>query len=650
MKKNSDKRLRVRIMVALGIFAFFFGVVFFRAFELQVVEGKALERKAKLQHERNVTIQSKRGGIFDRNLEEFAVSFEVDSVFAHPTMVEDSYRVTQALATALSIDRREIIRRINTESPFVWIKRQIDLNARQKAAVKELEGVGTLKESRRFYTNRSIGANLIGFTGIDSNGLEGIELYYDEYLKGESVTIKAQRDARGKLLLYKDVRGPVEGMDVVTTIDKTIQYIAEKAVKKAVDEHGAKGASAVVMDPSTGEVLAMATLPTFDPNNPRAYTPKDWRNRAITDIFEPGSTLKAFLLSGALEEGVVRPDDVFYCENGKYAVKDRVFHDVKKHGYLTVKDIIKHSSNIGAAKIGEKFGKRNLYRYLRAFGFGEKTGIDLTGEVSGMLPHYSRWSDVSVDTISFGQGISVTQIQLAAAASAIANGGFLMKPRVVKYIRNNEGAVVSDFYPVISRRVISEDTARRVADMLSRVTEEGGTGTRAAVGNGFKVAGKTGTAQKPDLLRGGYAKGKYVASFMGFLPADNPKLTIVVSIDEPAGDYKGGIIAAPVFAEIARESLAYLGVFKNGFSPADKKSGKVVTAAADKDESANEDFIMEEGKKVPDFTGKPLRTVLRFAEEMSLSVEVKGSGRAIRQTPLPGTAVPRDGAIQVVFR
>ncbi|MBI5599853.1 MAG: transpeptidase family protein [Deltaproteobacteria bacterium] len=674
LTKEPRDRLKSRIRFVFAVFIFSFGMIFLRAFQLQVVRGEALEAKAKLQHERTVKVPSKRGGIFDRNLEELAVTLEVDSVFAHPSMVEDPYRVSHALAPMLSVNRREVERRFAGESKFVWIKRQVDLSGEQRDAIKGIEGIGTVKENRRFYPGHPLAANLIGFTGVDSNGLEGVELHYDRYLKGEPITVKAERDATGRLLLFEDIRGPVRGMDVVLTIDKAIQYMTEKALKKAVDKYGAKAGVAVVMDPHTGEILAMANFPTFDPNDPRGHREDEWRNRAVTDMFEPGSTLKVFLLAAAIEEGIASPNDTFYCENGVYRVKGATFHDHdgKKYGWLSAGDIIKYSSNIGAAKIGERLGKRGLYRYLKSFGFGDLTGVDLPGEAQGMLAHPRKWSGVSVDTIAFGQGMSATSLQLVSAISAIANGGFLMQPHVVKGIRNPSGqpagSMAEEFYPAIERRVVSEDTARSVTKVLTEVTKPGGTGEKAALGNGFEVAGKTGTAQKPDHQNGGYTADKYVSSFLGFVPAQNPKFAIMVALDEPRKEYYGGSVAAPVFREIAAEGLAYLGVFPRGAlpeNPPDVKTG-IRTIEANRrhsvldgggDDGETNEVVSTAGTPsltaiqpaVPDFTGKTVRTVMRIAKERALDVDVEGSGRAVEQTPLPGGAVPKDGGIRVVF-
>jgi cell division protein FtsI (penicillin-binding protein 3) len=651
--------LRFRIFLLFGLFVFFFGVIFLRAFHIQVIDGGALEELARSQHKSVVRVESRRGGIFDRNLKELAVSLEVDSVFVQPARVESPRKLASKLAPVLAMDRRKLVRRLNSSKHFAWLRRQIDLPPGESAALKDIEGIGIVKESRRFYPNRRLASNLIGFAGVDSNGLEGVELYYDSFLKGASRKVVVEKDARGRNLIFEDIERQARGMDVVLTIDATIQYIVEKALKKAVEEWNAKGGTAVVMDPITGEVLAIATIPTFDPNNFRGFRPEDWRNRAITDSFEPGSTLKPFLLAALFEEGILGPNDIFYCENGRYEVADKVFHDSKKYGWLSLANIVKYSSNIGAVKVAEKLGRAKFYRYLKAFGFGTRTGADLPGEAKGSLRHYMNWSVIDLSTIAFGQGISVTSIQLTAALSAIANGGFLMKPYVVKKIRARDGRTVLESNPVIVRRVISNMTAKKATDILVSVTEPGGTGELVAFDDGhFHVAGKTGTAQKPDLKEGGYAKGKYMASFMGFVPAADPRLTILVTIDEPEGVNYGGVVAAPVFKEIVTQTLSYLGVY-SGSLPEDRvpevlEAGTfrpmTVRFAKTTNGSESSRSMTAKSMTVPDFTSKTMRMVLRIAQESSLEVDIEGSGRAVKQSPLPGAKVPEDAPVTVWFQ
>ncbi|MFZ3072334.1 MAG: penicillin-binding protein [Thermodesulfobacteriota bacterium] len=678
---SGGRWVNIRIAVVIGAFAVFFGVVWARAFCLQVVERERLSRIAKNQHERVVKMPSQRGGIFDRNHEELAVSIEVDSVFARPSEVENSARASSAISKAVEVSPAALKRSLDSEKRFVWIKRQVDLASDKREAINGVKGAGTVKEMRRFYPNRALGANLVGFVGIDSNGLEGIERHYDGYLKGETVTVRAERDAGGRLLLYGDVEDGTNGMDAVLTIDKNIQYFAERALAKAVAKFRAKAGAALVMDPVTGEILAMANLPSYDPNDFKRFSPHDRRNRIVTDAFEPGSTIKPFLLAAALEEGVVKLDDSFFCENGRYKVADRTFHDKKKYGNLSAREIIKYSSNIGAAKMGERLGQRRYYRYLNEFGFGAKTGIDLPGEATGILRHYNAWSGVSLQTMSFGQGFSATALQVATAMSAVANGGFIVKPYVVKSIKDNSGVVIKEFNPSVVRRVISEETAGKVTETLTGVTEKGGTGELAALGAEFKVAGKTGTAQKPDLKQGGYEKNKYVVSFTGFVPADNPKLTIFVALDEPEGDITGGVAAAPVFREIAFESLSYMGVFPAGTfkegEPIELKTAKVVSGKAEgkitpfykgaglplprsiatgsggiKEEGFEEETVPSDAANavMPDFRGKTMREVLKAASKRDVDVDFRGSGIAVSQRPSPGTVIPKNKTAIVVFQ
>ncbi len=645
--KDRKEWTKARISIIAAIFIVGFGIIFLRAFQLQIVNKEHLGKKARLQYLKIIKINSKRGAIYDRNLKELAVSIEVPSVYAQPQKIKEPHKVAQRLASVLSTDRHSVLKNIRSSRRFVWVKRQVVLTDEKKEELRRLTqaGIGMVKESRRFYPKGELAANLIGFAGIDSEGLEGIELYYDRYLKGSSMLIRTEKDAAGRTLLFEDVSARAEGMDVVLTIDGTIQYIVEKALKKAVEKTEARAGVAIVMDPYTGEILAMANVPSFDPNNFTRYSPSYWRNRAITDAFEPGSITKAFLLAAVLEEGLADRNDIFYCENGRYEVANTVFHDTKKYGWLSLKNIIKYSSNIGAIKLAERLGKERFYGYLRTFGFGSRTGVDLPGETTGLVRSPQRWSAITLDTMAFGQGLSATAIQLVNGMSAIANGGFLMKPLIVKHIRNHEGQTVKRFDPVVVRRVISEETARRVTNILIGVTEDGGTGVLAGLGMGIKVAGKTGTAQKPDLEKGGYAKGKYMASFLGFVPARKPHLAMIIAIDEPQKGFSGGEVAAPVFKEIAKQALLYLGVF-----PEDGPTHERVITVRKKDKNPLPGNLAFEKKVVPDFRGKTMRGVLDIAMQMGVEVNIRGSGTAVMQTPPPGTPLKKEEAIRVVFR
>lgn len=646
---HNVKWLKLRLFVVMGVFFMLFGVVFLRAFEVQVMDSGTLKKQAKRQHEKTITRLARRGVIYDKNLNELAVSLDVDSVYANPRMVKKVSETAEVLSRVVGTRKREVAEKLKSRKNFVWIKRKVDITDEDRRTVKALDGINTIKNSKRFYPNRHVAANLIGFEGIDASGLEGVELYYDKYLKGSARKVIGERDARGRTLLYEDVEktAMTSGMDVVMTIDKTIQHIAEKAVGKAVKESGAKGGMAIVIEPESGEILAMAVNPTYDPNNFHRYGPSNWRNRAVTDSLEPGSIMKPFLLAAVLEDGVAGEHDIFYCEKGSYRVADRVFHDLHEHGWLSVAHIIKYSSNIGAAKLGEKVGRESLYNHYKNFGFGAKTGVDLPGEGRGALRHYKNWSGVTLQTLSFGQGVSVTGIQLVAAYSALANGGRLVKPYAVKRVVGPDGAPLYEETPEEMRRVLSEENSKLITKILKGVTGEKGTGRRAGV-DGFEVAGKTGTAQKPDFKKGGYKKDAYIASFVGYLPADDPELVILVMIDEPEGEHTGGRWAAPAFREIASESLAYMGVFPEG-SRLDETEGPQRPFVMEVRNESNSLYEDIKAGRVPDFRGKTIRRVLQLAARVEAEVEVKGSGVAIRQNPAPGGKFTSEKPVEVWF-
>ncbi|MFQ5479906.1 MAG: penicillin-binding protein [Thermodesulfobacteriota bacterium] len=650
MKKKKQKNyFRPRVFIVLAFFICAFSLVFARAFELQVIESASLKEKAARQHVRSVNLRSKRGDIYDRNFKELAISIDVDSIYARPSEIKSRRAVSRSLARITGLRASDIRRSLSSGRGFVWVKRQIDLGESEREKLSAMRGVGIVKESRRYYPNNGLASNLLGFTGVDSNGLEGIEHFYNTYLRGTARKISGGRDARGRLMLFGDTGSvvPVEGMSVELTIDKTIQYVTESALQSAIDKTGARGGTAVVLSPATGEVLAMATAPGFNLNNFRRTSPDLWRNRTVTDSFEPGSVVKVFVVAGALEEGLVRPNDIFYCENGKYRVADRVLHDAEKNGWLSVSNIIKYSSNIGASKIAEKMGKETLYRYFSAFGMGRKTGLDLPGETSGSLLDLNKWSGVTLHTLSFGQGISASSIQLATALGAIANGGFLMRPYIVKEVKSGTGDVVKTNNPVITRRVISAATARSVRNMMVGVTGEDGTGFKAAIA-GFDVAGKTGTAQKPDFEHGGYKSGAYVSSFFGFVPADKPVLTIIVTLDEPQNGYYGGEVAAPVFKEIAGKSLAYLGITPEGGMKAGPRRKSRASGAAS--HGAEAKAMSPEQGLIPDFTGLTMRRAMRVSSEGDFSIKMIGGGVAVRQSPGPGRPLKGVKLVKVWFK
>ncbi|MFQ5900014.1 MAG: penicillin-binding protein [Thermodesulfobacteriota bacterium] len=640
---------RFRIFLVLFVLIISFMAVFAMAFHLQVVKAPELKKQAIRQHQWNDLFKPRRGVIYDRNMKEMAMDIEVESLYVRPPLVIDKTLMAKTLSPILGMSRGYIKRKLQSDAPFVWIKRQLAPLEAEKIKKLEIKGVGFLKEPTRSYPDPSLAAHTIGFSGVDSQGLEGIELEYNNYLRGEPGYLTRDRDARGIEIVLKDlkVKDAAKVKDVVLTIDSTLQYIAEKELRKTVQRFNARAGMVIIMDPNTGEVLAMVNAPSFDPNSFQDFSPAMWRNRAVTDVFEPGSTFKVFVAAAALEEGIVKSGDIFYGERGRYKVYNRIIHDYKRFGRLSVADIIKYSSNIGAVKIGEKLGEENLSSYIKRFGFGFKTGIDLPGESKGLVRDVDDWSKVSLATISFGQGISVTGIQLVTALSSIANGGDMMMPYVVKKIMKEDGTVLKEFIPTIRKRVLSPSTARTMKTILRGVTEADGTGTKASLA-GYSTAGKTGTAQKVDFVNGGYKDGSYVSSFMGFLPVDNPKLSILVAIDEPQETFYGGQVAAPLFRDIVRQALPYLGILPDS-KDVDIYEANEIRHDMPIVERVNTGVREDKYLTVPDFRGKSLRQVLREAKSLSVRLETKGNGRAVSQWPDAGTKVSLDVGMKVYF-
>jgi len=642
MNAAAQKWPSFRLVILLIFFALLFLIIFFRAFQLQVLKSSQLAKLAERQYQRMVPLIPKRGILYDRRREEMAISMEVDSVFAQPKKIKNIEEAALKIGRILGKKPGELRQKLQEEKPFVWIQRWI--TPAQRLAIEDLkmEGIHFLKEAKRVYPHGEIGAHIIGIAGLDSKGLEGVELGYDEFLRGEPGYILIPKDGLGRSIISQnpDFRRAEEGCELILTIDKNIQYIAEKELKKAVQACGAKGGMALVMEPKSGEILAMAVQPSFNPNHFPAYHPGVLKNRIVTDTFEPGSTFKTFLLAAILEEGVASPRELVFCENGSYHIGGRIIHDVHKYGWLTMADVIKLSSNIGASKLGKKLGKEKFYHYLKEFGFGKKTGIDLPGEVSGCLPHYSAWSEVGLANISFGQGVSLTALQLTVAMAAIANKGMLMRPYIAKVIQSKDGGIVKENRPKMVKRVISADTANSVTAILKLVTQEGGTG-KAAYVPGYEIAGKTGTAQKALSTGRGYSD-KRVGSFIGFAPADDPRVVISVIIDEPQGISYGGVVAAPAFRAIAEQVLPYLGVYPKGVTYlaqanpiSNEQLGRVPKDPAPKKEEKETDSSLNPGV-MPDFHGKSMRQVLQMAHKLGLELKLVGSGRAVAQTPPPG--------------
>jgi cell division protein FtsI (penicillin-binding protein 3) len=654
MKRKSINWFKVRIIFLSCLLFFCFVLILGRMFQLQVLKKEQLYKLAAQQQHVQIPLVPKRGTVYDSKGNELAVSIEVDSVYADARKVVDVEKTGNELASILQIDRKELKQRLKSHRSFEWIQRKISSKEVEQIKALHLPGICFLKENRRFYPNSQLAAHLVGFVGLDSKGLEGIEFQYDALLNGENHVWTSARDALGREIAMGKV--PFEKEDhyrnIALTIHKPIQHITETELGRGVEKWGAKGGLAIAMDPSTGKILAMVSYPTFNPNQFIQYRSKSWRNRAISDVFEPGSLFKTFLAAAALEEQVVRPSDSFFCENGSYTVYDRTIHDHSKHGWLTFQQIIKFSSNIGASKVGEKMGRDRFYRYISAFGFGEKTRINLPGEGKGIVHHPRYWPPVALDTISFGQGISVTGIQLVTALSAVANGGFLMKPYAVEKIMDENGEVVQSFQPEIVRKVISEETAKKVTALLKTTTEKGGTG-EGAVPAGYEVAGKTGTAQKVDSLLGGYSEDRYTSGFMGFAPAEEPKLVLLVVIDEPQGNNYGGVVAAPIFKAIMEKALPYLNVIPKGTMIVKNELDSVPKKEALETQPLIDGVKVGKGAGMvvmPDLTGLSMRNALSRMEGRGLIIKVSGNGKVVEQIPRPGIVVEKGDICYLKFQ
>jgi cell division protein FtsI (penicillin-binding protein 3) len=655
MRDSREIWAKRRIRFAGGLFIVLFLAVVARTFYLQVIDSDRLQKLAERQHQRAVPLTPDRGTIYDRTGNPLAVSVEMDSCYAEPRAIKNPAATASKLAPLLQMSVAELQKKLTGSRGFVWLARRLTPETAQQVKGLGLEGIAFVKETKRFYPNAEIASHVLGFTGLDPSGLEGIELKFDSTIMGNTGYLVTERDALGRDigLMKTVIKKASKGGNVHLTLDKNIQYIAEKELTKAVLSSGARAGMAFVMEPQTGKVLAIANYPTFNPNAHDKYSTNELRNRAVCDSFEPGSTFKVFLVAASLQEGIVSPSDGFNCENGSYAIGGRVIHDTHRYGYLKVADVLKYSSNIGAAKMGSRLGSERLFSYLRNFGFGERTGIELPGEATGYLRDRKQWFGVDLATISFGQGVSATVVQQCAAISAIANGGVVMKPYLVEKITSESGEVLQEFEPGVRRRVLSAEVSATVTRMMESVTGEGGTGTNAAVA-GYRVAGKTGTAQKVDPLTRGYSVDKRTASFVGFVPADKPRLTIMVVIDEPKTSPYGGVVAAPAFREIAHQSLCYLKVAPEGggkgAQPAVVQEEKPVDRRLLEVAAAEGTFVTgEEGSMMPDFRGMSMRQVLRSMEKRGLNIRLIGSGRAVEQSPQPGGRIGESGQVWVRF-
>ncbi|MDH3652670.1 MAG: transpeptidase family protein [Myxococcales bacterium] len=651
MKNRHQRWFRARIALLGVCVAVVAVLVLVRAFHLQIASGDRLREMAEGQHLRELRVSPRRGAIYDRHGAELAVSADVDSVYANPrrlkAMKQDPRTVARRISKILDLDPELLVKRLSADRYFVWIERRVTPNEATQIRALDIPGLELTTEARRYYPNRHLAAHLLGFADIDGRGIEGVELAYEDRLRGSDRRVEAIRDRRGHVVFADDMEDDrsMQGQSVVLTIDKAIQHIAERELALGVRTFEARGGSVVVMAPSSGEILAIANYPPFNPNEPSKHPTAHRRNRAVVDRFEPGSTIKPFTMAAALASGAVKSNQSVNCENGVTRIAGRVLHDAHPYEWLTPTQILAYSSNIGIAKIALDLGKKKLYRGLRRFGFGEPTGLGVPGETAGILRHYRRWYEVDAATVSFGQGMSATNVQLAAAMSAIANGGRLMQPMLVRRLSDGHGVTIEENTPRVRRQVVPRRVAKLVGQMLTAVTEPGGTAIEAAV-DGYLVAGKTGTAQKADYVHGGYAKDKWLASFIGFAPAERPAVVISVVIDEPAIAHYGGTVAGPVFRRIAEVTLRHMGVAPEG-RPAVLAQKKKQIVVAEVEPAPEEEAVTKGQSAVPDVRSLPLRQAVIALHAESLVAEVTGSGVVVDQDPAPGKAVAHGAVIRI---
>jgi cell division protein FtsI (penicillin-binding protein 3) len=557
-----QEALEKRFLWIYFFLAALFVVIFAQLIHLQILGRQEFKNYALRQHNLLIDLPAKRGNLYDRHGKELAVSLKVPSVYAVPRVIPNAEKMplSQKLSAILGMPAETIYKKLDTDKAFIWIKRRVSQEEAKKIQEMQDTAFGFIYENKRFYPHQELAAQVAGFVNIDGKGMEGIELQYNKYLEGEPGYRLTIRDALGRDLPALDQKNlnPVDGASITLTIDHYIQYLTEQALDTAFKKWKALGAMAIVMDPMTGEILAMASRPTYDPQDVAKYPPEARRNRNITDFYEPGSSFKAITITAALNEGTFKRDDTIFCENGAWKAGPKVLHDVHSYGDLTFDQVFAKSSNIGTVKIARQVGQDKFYHYVRAFGFGRLTGFGFPGEVMGKLSPPSKWSKISMNAIPIGQEIAVTPLQLLRAYSAIANGGYLVKPYVVSEIRDSQGVVLKKFNPRISTEpIMRREVAESVKEILGKVVTEG-TGKTAAI-PGISVAGKTGTSQKVDP-KGGYSHSHFMATFVGFAPLENPRLAMVVVFDDPRPLYYGVTVSGPVFKDVIEKSLLYLGI------------------------------------------------------------------------------------------
>jgi len=551
----SSSNGRFRIYALTGLLCLWLVAICLRLVYLQVFCYGDFERRAVHQQQRSFDLSPRRGVIYDRAGRELAMSIDVDSAFIVPTETPDLANTVSLITRITKDDPRVVLADCKAHKTFCWVARKADAETADRIRSLNLLGVHFQKEPKRFYPKRELAAQVLGYVGTDDQGLSGLEREFNDQLEGKPGKLMISVDARKRWFASVE-KQPEPGDNLVLTIDQNIQYVAERELERGMEETRAIAGTAIVMNPHTGEILALTNRPTFNPNNKKEIRPESLKDRAVSDVYEPGSTFKMVTISAGLEEKVTRPDEMFDCQMGSIVINGMRIRDSKPHGLLSVADIIAESSDVGAIKVGMRLGNDRFYKYIRAFGFGQQTGIELPGETRGMTKPPERWSKVSFAAISMGQEIGISALQLAGLISTIANDGVRVPPRIVAgSVTPQTGPQTVAFHPVDGTRVISSLTAAQMRQMLQGVVLHG-TGRRAIL-EGYTSAGKTGTAQKVDPTTGAYSKTKYVGSFAGFAPINNPQIAIVVILDSAVGLHQGGQVSAPIFQRIAQQVLEY---------------------------------------------------------------------------------------------
>lgn len=624
----------------------------------------------------------------DRHGDALAISVQVDSVFAEPRRIASPERVARRLAPILGLDVADLRPRLRGDRAFTYLARRVDPEIGARVRALGILGVSTHPEPRRFYPNRGLAAHVLGFTNIDEDGRAGLERTFDDALHGGTVTVSALRDALGKRVMTDGFVPPssLDGEGVRLTIDRQVQYVTESVLAETVREQRARAGVALVLEVGTGDVLSMASYPTFNPNNLTGSKPNDHLNRVVSAVYEPGSTMKIVTIAAALEEGIFSPTSRLDCEGGRWRVGGRTIHDTHaEEGTLSIAEVLRVSSNVCTAKVGMELGKRRMNRWLRRFGFGEATGIELPGELDGLIRPVRSWRDIALANIAFGQGIAVTPLQLAQAAAVIAQDGLMVRPRIVQSVLRRDGSEVKADRNA-PRRVLSTRTARQLRKMLADVVGPEGTASRAAI-EGVTVAGKTGTAQKIDPVTKAYSHELYVSSFVGMVPAESPQLVVLVLVDEPKASIYGGLVAAPAFRRIARAALTARGGFVGPEVEAPAPEALDVAAAPGLSEATDaqlrereelhsprselpalEAALSSEARALlgsdaptsgtrerspgtmPDLMGLELRKVLERCAEVRCRPRFEGTGRVVEQRPEPGARIEPESVWRVVAR